>query len=315
MSMNVLIFTEAGKNYGYGHLIRCLAIAHGFKERNIPVHFFVRGDVDCSKILLDFPFEIDEWLTVDFIKASINSHTIAVVDSYYADRELCEFIYESAFKVLFLDDYKRLDYPGGYVLNGAIGAEHLGYPENGKITYLLGASYQPLRKEFWEAKEFKVRGEIKKILVTFGGSDPTHQTVKYMNEIRSRFPRCHLNIVIGPGFDDVNISDITNNCDNLCFLCLNPDLKDFILLMLESDVVISAAGQTLNELARLGVPTYAVKIADNQKVLKSNWHKANFLLESLESPDLSKEVRQNSSFHGKLNIDGLGVKRVVKSLL
>ena len=47
--------------------------------------------------------------------------------------------------------------------------------------------------------------------------------------------------------------------------------------MLESDMVISADGQTLHELARVGVPTVGVCIADNQLESIKEWDRIGFL--------------------------------------
>ncbi len=46
--------------------------------------------------------------------------------------------------------------------------------------------------------------------------------------------------------------------------------------MIKCDIAISAAGQTLFELARIGVPTYAVQVAENQTLNMLSWKKCNF---------------------------------------
>ncbi len=53
-------------------------------------------------------------------------------------------------------------------------------------TLLLGPKYALLRKEFKEArKKFRVRsGEVSRLLVFFGGSDPTNETIKALKAIQ-----------------------------------------------------------------------------------------------------------------------------------
>ena len=46
----------------------------------------------------------------------------------------------------FIDDYNRIPYPGGYVLNSVINADAIDYPVNDKISYLLGPRFHPLRR-------------------------------------------------------------------------------------------------------------------------------------------------------------------------
>ena len=43
------------------------------------------------------------------------------------------------------------------------------------------------------------------------------------------------------------------------------------------DLAVSAAGQTLYELAQMGVPTIAIQVADNQKDNIEGWLKAGFI--------------------------------------
>ena len=47
--------------------------------------------------------------------------------------------------------------------------------------------------------------------------------------------------------------------------------------MLKSDIAVSSGGQTLHELARVGVPTVAVAVADNQRNNVNGWEKAGFI--------------------------------------
>ena len=62
---------------------------------------------------------------------------------------------------VYIDDNKRLDYPKGIVVNGSIYAEELNYPHKNGPTYLLGIKYAPLRKEFWEVPEKKIKKRLK----------------------------------------------------------------------------------------------------------------------------------------------------------
>ena len=47
--------------------------------------------------------------------------------------------------------------------------------------------------------------------------------------------------------------------------------------MLKADICISACGQSLYELAAIGVPTVAIVVADNQLVNAKGWSRAGFI--------------------------------------
>ena len=99
-------------------------------------------------------------------------------------------------------------------------------------------------------------------------------------------------------------------------------------VMLESDVAISAGGQTLYELARVGVPTIGICVAENQLGNLKGWGKAGFLEYAgwYKKSDLMKElkrsleyledasVRKSKSKAGKEFIDGKGGFRVIDEI-
>ena len=312
--MKIIIFTEAGPTYGYGHLMRCLALAQGFSERSIEVSFVLRGVGNFSELLIDFSFIQVEWLEFTNIEGLLEKKDIAIIDSYYVNEKLCKLFYQEYKKVLFLDDYKRINYPGGFVLNGTIGAEQLNYPRSKAIKYLIGAQFQPLRREFWKTPEFTVGETIKHIMITFGGSDITNETPIYLKRIRKNYPSVRVTVIIGNGFKQ--IEDLLKLKDKYTKFMYSPDALSILNIMLDSDLAISAAGQTLSELARVGVPTIGIRVADNQKNNVKYWLESGFLIsKEILGKEIKKEKRNECSLIGQSLIDGLGVKRIVETVL
>ncbi len=309
--MNDAVFlTEAGFDYGFGHLTRCMAIAEGFKENNISSTFYLRGRLNKDFSLFDFSWRHSDWL-----KEEINvSGKIVILDSYYADIKYCQHIYERAEKILFIDDNNRIPYPGGFVVNSIMGAETLGYPDNRKVTYLLGSEFHPLRKEFWAVPEKIINQEIIKILITFGGSDITNETPTILRRIIKKYPDLEKRVIIGRGYS--NIDEIKKVSDNKTVLIYYPEAKIMKEEMFLCDLAISAAGQTIYELARIGVPTHAIQVAENQANILLNWGKSNFLLtESIFTTLPDVYTRKSVSDIGRILVDGKGVVRIIKRLV
>lgn len=312
--MKIIIFTEAGPKYGYGHLMRCLALAQGFKAKELKVDFFIHSQGDYTTLLVDFTFKQVDWLESNKIQDILNKDQIAIVDSYYASENLCKIIYQGFKRVLFLDDYQRIEYSGGFVLNGIIGSEKLNYSKNSDITYLLGVDFQPLRQEFWDVPLYTVREKIENIMITFGGSDVTNETPFYLNKVIKYYPDAKITVVIGKGFN--NINEIMEQKNKEIEFAFNTNALSMRNLMLKSDLAVSAAGQTISELARVGVPTIGIQIAENQKNNIKYWQEAGFLLTKDNIGNkLSYELRKRCSSIGKALIDGQGVKRIVEVLL
>lgn len=52
-----------------------------------------------------------------------------VIDSYLAPERYYVEAYQRVKKCVFVDDFRRLDYPSGLVLNGGISARKLRFPD------------------------------------------------------------------------------------------------------------------------------------------------------------------------------------------
>jgi spore coat polysaccharide biosynthesis predicted glycosyltransferase SpsG len=79
-----------------------------------------------------------------------------------------------------------------------------------------------------------------------------------MKELHETFPELKLKVILGSSVPDIN----SNFSGVQIYRSLNAvDIRD---VFLSSDLVISAGGQTLFELAALGIPTIPVQVMDNQ---------------------------------------------------
>lgn len=312
----VSIFTEAGSQTGYGHFTRCLALAQGFEELGIQTHLNIISDQEIQPISSKcISLKTLNWL--EWIPSPDSDITnIAIVDSYNLNINKCDTFLKLYNKVLFLDDLNSLTYPSGFLVNGMIGAEHLPYPRNSHLNYMLGSSYQPLRKPFWTTPKRSISKEINNILITFGGSDVSNETPKTIEWLRGIFHKAKLYVVIGSGFSSANVLNIEALINNKMIIEYAPDAKKMYDLMCISDLAISAAGQSISELACCGVPTYAIQVVDNQKNNMENWIKSNFLLSLNEiNFQIDYNLRKEKAEIGQQIIDGQGVRRIVKCLL
>ena len=98
-------------------------------------------------------------------------------------------------------------------------------------------------------------------------------------------------------------------------------------VMLDSDIAISAGGQTLYELARVGVPTIAISVADNQLGSIRGWQKTGFIeyagwweddfgirAKNILSQVKDPYIRRVKSEIGRKLVDGKGAKRVCEDV-
>jgi UDP-2,4-diacetamido-2,4,6-trideoxy-beta-L-altropyranose hydrolase len=133
---------------------------------------------------------------------------------------------------------------------------------------LLGPEYALLRPEFREARErlgsrLIRNGEVKRIMVFFGGSDPSNETAKAVKALQMLgLKDIEADIIVG--IANPHRAEIEQLCalsPNLHFHCQVPNMADF---MKQADLALGAGGSTTWERCCLGLPTIAIIIAENQ---------------------------------------------------
>ncbi len=322
--MNVFIITEGGENIGFGHITRCTSLSQAFEDKGIQPVFIVNGDVTVRDLLKDEVCEFFDWAEEsERLLNLIKDADIAVIDSYRAGSELYKKVSELVKIPVYIDDFKRIDYPDGIVVNGTIYAEDLTYPEREGISYLLGIRYFPLRREYRNVQDKKIKDDIESVMITFGGNDTRNLTVRVLKLLIDNYPELAKKIVVGKGCR--NAEEIEKLKDRKTELMYSPDAGGMKDIMLESDMAISAGGQTLYELARVGVPTIAVAVAGNQLNNIKGWQKAGFveyagwwedgevLNNVINKTGLLKDncLRSEKAKTGRMMLDGLGAVRTV----
>lgn len=326
--MKVCIITEGGSKIGFGHLARCKALYEAFKKRGILPEFIIKADDTVADMLANVKYKVIDWLRgKQRISGYIKGASIVIIDSYLADIKFYEKISGLAKKAVYLDDIKRLEYPKGIVINGAIYAEEIDYPERDGVEYLLGIQYFPIRREFRKTPAKKIRRTIGSVMVVFGGNDVRNMTPRVLKLLAARYPHVKKNVVIGKAFG--NIAEIKKEADKNTRLAYYPDAASMKSVMSDSDIAVSAGGQTLYELAALGIPTIALTVIDNQVNNMCGWKAAGFIedigwwndkdtlvnlpaaLEKFSSP--RERIRRSNI--GRDLIDGKGAYRIVKALL
>lgn len=262
--MKVAIITEGFQGTGYGHLTRCLSLNQAFEERNIIPLYITNCDENGKKYIGNVNLIELDWLNnTASLFEMIKDFDIAIIDSYLAPLEIYEQIQKLVKKPVYIDDYIRLDYPPGIIINGTIGGENLPYKKDNKHQYFLGIDYMPLRKEFWDI-EIPQKGikEIKNVLITFGGQDFRELTFPILDFLLEKHPLLNYHVVKG---NIKNNNTTNNNYSNKVNFYSSLNAKEMLDLMLDCDLAVSSAGQTLYELARIGINTVAIGIAENQK--------------------------------------------------
>lgn len=286
MHPNLLaIFTEAGEGIGFGHLMRCRALADAFREIGweIKIYLYWIGE--------DLPSDADltpyNWHQEPIPHAS-NTAGLALVDSYLASAEVYAAISKTYTFVCAIDDYNRLVYPVSLLLNPGITNGLIDYSKQ-QAPVLEGKSFILLRKEVRLAKlnNQSVHPELRVITITVGGSD-VHQLLPRLGKVVLQ--------ICPQAFVRVILPDVTQA---RALKSLLPGLevlgRQTAAQMIEgfqgSDLVISACGQTLHELSCLGTPFIGILTGEDQLYNQAYYLQNQALKEALRYNDPDLELK------------------------
>lgn len=281
---------------GTGHLARCLSLADAFAERGAKVRFLTR-DFDPSvpawlrsrgheAICLprpgpspseqDFTDDQEKWLGVPWerdaedVQSALGDAPVdlLVANHYGIDHRWESSLRTRARKLMVIDDGGSRRHDCDVLLDQNLhGSVGLGHERRvpAHCNLLLGPRYALLRPEFrMQDSEIRKReGTLAKILVFFGGSDPTNETGKALEGLRLLGDRMlETTVVAGalnPHFDELEAFRKT-----LPGLVVHKQVDYMARLMQSANLGIGAGGITTWERCRMGLPSLVAILADNQ---------------------------------------------------
>lgn len=251
------IYTEGDQQRGLGHLTRCSAYAKTWEDAGGDIVWYVDGDHLVEQQLNTQQVILGKWQNSGTVIAKQDA--IALVDSYSAPLDRYQYISNQYRKSVFLDDTYRLDYPKGLAIHAAPGAIK---NMSGGATWVYGPKWQPLRPAFWNIpKRTIINEEVKNILIMLGGTDIRNMTSSILDLTRRLYPTAHIHTITSAP------ASLDENCTQYSFLTA----ENIAALMSKCDLAVSAAGQTIYELAATGTPAILICTAENQKIQIDGW--------------------------------------------
>jgi UDP-2,4-diacetamido-2,4,6-trideoxy-beta-L-altropyranose hydrolase len=287
----IVFRVDSSAQIGSGHLMRCLTLANQLRDR--AKILFVCRDLEhnLSSLVKKNGFDLillprededetlvgyEKWLAVkqkidaEQTKEVIKNCDIKymVIDNYAIDEEWENIVRPYVKKIMVIDDLANRRHNCDILLDQNYYCDmktryNKLVPTGCKL--LLGPQYALLREEFYKTRQkMRVRdGTIKNILVFFGGSDLTNETIKTLHAIEE-VNRIDITINVVVGASNKNKHDIENFCnkyENMHYFC---QVNNMAELLHKADLAIGAGGTTTWERCFLGLPAIVIAIAENQ---------------------------------------------------
>lgn len=293
---DVLVVADAGRDVGLGHLGRSSAVATALLRRGL--------DVECRANGATQEMGVDGIAWTPFQDG--DHGTTLMLDSYLLDPAETATAVGADRLVLMYD--RAGDVPEADLVVAPAS------PDQQTERKLTGLRYACLRPAFWELGARELRNEVRRVLVTTGGSDPGGHLAE--------LSRVALDMLPGASVGAVEAAQSTGELpDGAEEVRANPLLD----VLLDADIVVCGAGQTMLEAAAAGTPCIALPLADNQREQAARMSESGAVRvvepgdrQALEASfrELAQmpEVRRAMSERGQELVDGNGALRVASSI-
>ncbi len=352
----LLFRVDGNPDIGAGHVMRCMSIADTALEEG-KKSIFITASTDFENVITQHGHE-SQILDTNYtdllpelgqIRRLIETYNpdALIVDSYYVTYDylafLQQFCHEMGSKLVYMDDVLAFAYPCDILVNYNIYGPEKETDYNrlysaGKLNLpmlLLGPKYAPLRSEFRNIPKRKLRENVQNILVSTGGADPEHMSLKIVETIKEYEKKEQIldacfQFVIGAMNEDKE--KIEEASEGVSRIELHYNISNMSELMRFCDIAISAAGSTLYELCATQTPSNTYILADNQILGAENFERHGLikncgdvrdsspkeLSEKLleETIKLAKDYRERKQTAIRMGeiVDGYGAKRIVNEV-
>jgi len=302
---------DSNEIVGTGHLMRCINLLT-----------VLEGDkliLTNSDIISPYPFiNLHSNGLIDDINKTIailktRKPDIFIIDNYEISVQWEKEVKPYCKKLVVIDDLNRT-HVCDILINQNIGAENK-YTDLQCIK-LLGCKYvifnQNIRKYYP-----RFRHRIISILISFGGSDPEHNTLKVIQQIE--WSNIIYFIVVGQyNTDYAEIKRATLEKSN-CIVYNSLSQVDFYNLMDIVDLSIGSCGTTSYERCYLGLPSIVITTIDNQQEISTKLEEIGCIKKINNVFEIKNIIQTIDVAHMSENclqlVDYKGTERIKENLL
>jgi UDP-2,4-diacetamido-2,4,6-trideoxy-beta-L-altropyranose hydrolase len=335
----LIIRADASTTMGTGHVMRCLALAQGWRDGGGNVVFAMAESTPAIDQHLR-----TEGVDVAKLKPSLSTFedarevsklarddraTWVVVDGYHFDSEYQRSLTNAGLKLLFVDDCAQCGHHfADLVLDQNAHANAEMYANRESYTrLLLGPRFVLLRRDFqlWRHWERRIPGIARRLLITMGGSDPDQLTLRLI-EALPKISLSNVEITVVAGGSNPLLSELQQASRDSGEIHLVSNTNNMPELMAQSDLAIICAGGTLWELLYMGCPTLSYSRTPIQAAIISELNTAGVVrslgsVEDFEESMLatavddlvaSQEAREKMARLGRRLVDGGGIGRILQ---
>ena len=283
----ILIRADGGYKIGMGHIYRALAIAYELVGHEIAIVTKAQNQESfVADFLEKYPFRV---IKIDnendfFEQLSAFKPAITIVDILDTREDFIKRIKDYQTKVICFEDL------GGGAAHADLVVNELYFNSNVQTAKQLSGVHHAILAPAFEAETSReiIESEVKRVLVVFGGTDPSGLTAKALQALSDIGYKGQVDVVCGPGHNAPLPSLTALNLTGT----LHQNVRHMPGLMKLADLALSSAGRTVTELMSLGIPTL-VMCQNEKELTHTHANSAHGVLNLGLGPLVDKGTLQN----------------------
>ncbi len=313
---------DASEAIGTGHLMRCLTLARELKEHGHQITFVARGlSSELAQLVLHKGHDLvnmemprdkkpeaqspyHEWLGIDWqedakqtIQALNDKQVSQLIVDHYGIDEKWETAVKQAFprqgfQLFVIDDLANRKHNCDVLVDQSLGRTSQEYralvPEHTRL--LVGVEYVLLRPEFAELRPKSLarreNPRLESIMISMGGTDENNISGKVLKHFISLglHQKCSITVILGslaPHYNKLK----EQACQAEGNIRILQNVSNMADLLADTDIAVGAGGMSAWERTHMGVPSYVVLLAENQRKNASELEKsgAAIVVEDIET--------------------------------
>jgi len=277
--MRIVIITDGNNQLGLGHVYQSLTLATALKEKagkDVQIDFMTKSDQAINHFIHLSGFEVecfdnDEEMLSKLIKIQPDQVIFDKLD-------VCPLFakkikqYLNIKLTIFTNLTEANDYADIVVFAG-FGSNFKNIIHRNNETgsvHFFGLKFWILRPEFYALKKKnKSYSEVvKKIMLIFGGSDPSNLSSFVLNELLRLNAVFQIQLVLGAGFQNKQelncvLHENKNSCSQVNIV---QNTKNVAEMMYTSDLVFTSPGLSLSEALAVGTPVVGFHQNERQRI-------------------------------------------------
>ena len=339
--MRLFFRADGSRAIGFGHLMRCHALAQEARRRGLAVCFLTRPldrggiaklqSLGESTVPLFGPEDAASDLTATLgalrlaLRGEPLARVILVTDHNDLDAAWIRGARETGPVVVSLNDLPRIRYASDLVVNGSVGAERLRYETEPGVRLLLGPAYFFFRDEFLAPGIARTDqpDTTRRIVVTLGAGDPGNVTQQVLEALEGASEALDVTLVAGAAYGHLASLEAAA-ARSRHRIAIEHDPPGPARVFAAADLAVCAGGSTACEMAILGVPAVVLILSETQAdaaraldaegvALCAGTSDGARILDAVESLRRDAGRRREMAARGRALFDGMGRRRVLET--